>query len=147
MIGDQGGRALDLDDLHLRSLFEDLAVDVRARGPVLAADPNQPVDLIDRRSTTALRPTSAAVPVRAIAGSRRCLRAIGRTSASESTEPHDEHDQRRQSSGEGADDRSGGRSQRERAEQEQARGQHLADDEPDRNQRPDEPAHTLRVRR
>ena len=45
------------------------------------------------------------------------------------------------------DDGSGGRRDGERTEQEHAGGQHFADDEPGRDQRPQKPTHTLRVRR
>ena len=44
--GDQGSHALDLDDLHLSAFFERLPFDVHARGPILAANPDQPVDLV-----------------------------------------------------------------------------------------------------
>ena len=46
LCGDQGSHALDLDDLHLSAFFERLPFDVRARGPILAADPYQTVDLV-----------------------------------------------------------------------------------------------------
>ena len=95
-----------------------------------------------RRSTTALRPTSAAVPVRAIAGRRRCLRAIGRSSASESTEPTTKTISAARPPAKAPDDGSGSRGERERAEQEHAGGQHLADDEPGCDQRPEKPTHT-----
>ena len=48
---------------------------------------------------------------------------------------------RAQPSGKRADNGSGSGGQSERAEQKQARSEHLANDEPDGNQRPDEPAH------
>ena len=122
----------------------------RARAPGRACTPGPTTPrrrcARDRRwrrraaSTTAGAPTSAAAPVRIACGIERCRRAIGRSRPSDANEPTGEDDQlqperRAEERGDGARD---GR-ERNRAEEEQPRGEDLADRESDGGDRPGDP--------
>ena len=142
LFGDERSDALDLDDVDRAALGEHLVIEVRARAPLLAADADAAAVAVDLRVTRPLRPISASVPVRDSAGSRRWLRAIGRRIASEATEQTmktiSEPSVPAPSS---AASSCGHRSERDRAEEEEPRGQHLADRERDGDQHPEEPTH------
>src|SRR6476659_9319927 len=47
LFDDEGGRALDLDDLDPQALVEHLIVEVGPCGPLLAADPHAPAERVD----------------------------------------------------------------------------------------------------
>ena len=84
--GHEGGGALDLDDVDGRAFGEA----PRRRGTVRAVHSSPPIrtrppSASTARVTSALRPTSASMPVRESAGRRRCRRAMGRKRASDAS--------------------------------------------------------------
>src|SRR3954451_13484720 len=56
LFDDEGGRALDLDHVHAGSFLEDLVLEVRARRPFFAADPDTSAVDVDAAENDGLAP-------------------------------------------------------------------------------------------
>src|SRR5215212_2289923 len=140
LFDDEGGCALDLDHVDTRALLEDLVLEVRARRPFFAADPDASAVDVDPAENDGLAPDEgvragardrgqAYVPARDRAQERE--RGDGAGDEDEERDPGAPAERRGQRGGESRE--------RDRPEEEHARREDLADGECDGDQRPQKP--------
>src|SRR5215208_3428968 len=140
LFDDEGGCALDLDHVDARALLEDLVLEVRARRPFFAADPDASAVDVDPAENDGLAPDE-----RVRAGSRdrgqAYVPARDRTQERERGNGAGDEDEQRDpgARAECGGQRGGESRERDRPEEEHAGREDLADGECDGDQRPQKP--------
>src|SRR4051794_26634210 len=145
LFDDEGGRALDLDDVDAGTFLEDLVIEVCPRRPFFAADPDTSAVDVDAAENDGPAPDE-----RVGSGSRdrgqAHMPACDRAQERQRCDGGGDEDEQRDARARAERGRHGGRErgERDRPEEEHPRREDLADRECDGDQRPYEPARHVR---